>query len=47
MSPGKGGYAGSNECDAIQFWIGGKQQTALTSSTFVKQIGRLIGASIS
>ena len=47
VTRGSNGYSGWNECDAIQFWIGGKQQTALTSQTFVRQIGRLIGADIS
>ena len=47
VSPGKRGYAGWNECDAIQFWIGGRQQTALTSQTFVRQMGATIGANIS
>ncbi len=47
VSPGKRGYAGWNECNAIQFWIGGRQQTALTSQTFVRQIGLMIGAKIS
>ena len=45
--PGKNGDAGWNMCNPIQFWIGSKQQTSLTSQTFVRQIGRLIGANIS
>ena len=47
VTAGKNGDAGWNECNPIQFWIGGKQQTSLTSQTFVKQIGKLIGANIS
>ena len=47
VTPGKNGDAGWNVCNPIQFWIGGKQQTSLTSQTFVKQIGELIGANIS
>jgi hypothetical protein len=38
---------GGGPCDPISFWIGGTQQTALTSPTFVKQVGKLIGANIS
>jgi hypothetical protein len=38
---------GAGACDPVDFWIGGKQQTPLTSATLVKQVGRLIGASIS
>jgi hypothetical protein len=38
---------GGGACDPISFWIGAKQQNALASPTFVKQIGKLIGASIS
>jgi hypothetical protein len=38
---------GGGPCDPISFWIGGRQQTALTSPTFVKQVGKLIGANIS
>jgi hypothetical protein len=38
---------GGGACNPISFWIGAKQQTALTSPTFVKQVGKLIGASIS
>jgi hypothetical protein len=47
VSPGNKGDAGWNMCNPIQFWIGGKQQISLTSQTFVRQIGRLIGANIS
>jgi hypothetical protein len=45
--PGKHGSSGWSPCDPIQFWIGTTQQTALTSQTFVQQIGQLIGANIS
>ncbi|MDE3134038.1 MAG: hypothetical protein KGL15_08235 [Acidobacteriota bacterium] len=45
--PGHNGGSGWNNCDAIQFWIDGKQQTSLISRTFVAYIGRLIGANIS
>ena len=45
--PGRQGASGWNSCDPIDFWIGGKAQQALTSQTFVKQIGKLIGADIS
>lgn len=38
---------GGGPCDPISFEIGGRQQTALTSPTFVKQVGRLVGADIS
>jgi hypothetical protein len=38
---------GGGVCDPISFWIGAKQQTPLASPTFVKQVGKLIGASIS
>ena len=38
---------GGGACDPIDFWIGGRQQTALTSPSFVKQVGRLVGADIS
>jgi hypothetical protein len=38
---------GGGACSPISFSIGSKQQTPLTSPTFVKQIGKLIGASIS
>jgi hypothetical protein len=45
--PGSDGASGWNACDPIDFWIGSRRQTPLTSHTFVKQIGRLIGADIS
>jgi hypothetical protein len=38
---------GGGPCNPIEFWIAAKQQTALTSATFVKQVGKLIGADIS
>jgi len=38
---------GGGACDPISFWIGAKQQNALASPTFVKQVGKLIGANIS
>lgn len=38
---------GGGPCNPIAFTIGGKQQTALTSPTFVKQVGKLVGADIS
>lgn len=47
VHPGKQGGSGWNACDPIQFWIGNKQQTALTSQSFVAKIARLIGANIS
>jgi hypothetical protein len=47
VTHGTDGFAGFNSCDPIDFWIGGRQQTALTSPTFVRQIGQLIGANIS
>jgi len=43
----KNGYAGWNSCDPIDFWIGARQLTPLTSHTFVVSIGKLIGTSIS
>jgi hypothetical protein len=45
--PGKHGASGWNSCDPIDFWIGSRRETPLTSQTFVKQIGKLIGANIS
>lgn len=47
VSPGRHGASGWNGCDPIDFWIGGRRQTPLTSRTFVKRIGRLIGVDIS
>lgn len=38
---------GAGPCNPIEFSIGGRQQTALTSPTFVRQIGKLVGADIS
>jgi hypothetical protein len=38
---------GAGPCNPIEFSIGGRQQTALTSPTFVQQIGRLVGVAIS
>jgi hypothetical protein len=38
---------GAGTCDPINLWLAGKQQTPLTSPTFVRQIGTLIGAKIS
>jgi hypothetical protein len=38
---------GAGACDPIDFWIAGKQQASLTSPTFVKRVGQLIGADIS
>jgi hypothetical protein len=38
---------GGGACDPIDFWIGGRQQTPLTSPDFVKRIGKLVGADIS
>lgn len=38
---------GGGACDPINFWIAGQQQTPLTSPSFVKQIGTLIGTKIS
>lgn len=43
----RNGASGWTSCDPIEFWIGKTQQTALTSHTFVKRIGKLIGANIS
>ncbi len=47
VTPGTRGGSGSGGCDPIHFWMHGSAQTSLTSQTFVKQIGRLIGVSIS
>ncbi|MDE3131921.1 MAG: hypothetical protein KGL16_12280 [Acidobacteriota bacterium] len=47
VSPGRNGASGSYSCDPITFTIGSRQQTPLTSGTFVKRIARLIGANIS
>jgi hypothetical protein len=47
VSSGRNGASGWTSCDPIEFWIGHTQQTALTSQTFVKRIGKLIGANIS
>lgn len=47
VTHGTDGFAGFDSCDPIQFSIGGKPQTPLTSHTFVRQIGQLIGANIS
>jgi hypothetical protein len=44
---GSEGGSGSTTCDPIDFWIGTRRQTPLTSHTFVKQIAKLIGANIS
>jgi hypothetical protein len=38
---------GGGVCDPINLWIAGKQQTPLTSPSFVKQIGALVGTKIS
>lgn len=38
---------GGGPCDPIGFTIGGKQQTSLASPTFVRQVGKLVGADIS
>ena len=38
---------GGGACNPIDFWIAGKQQTGLMSPTFVKQVGKLVGADIS
>jgi hypothetical protein len=38
---------GGGVCDPINLWIAGQQQTPLTSATFVKQIGALVGTKIS
>jgi hypothetical protein len=38
---------GGGPCNPIDFWIGAKQQTSLMGATFVKQVGKLIGTSIS
>jgi hypothetical protein len=38
---------GGGPCNPIDFWLAEKQQTSLTSATFVKQVGKLIGADIS
>lgn len=45
--PGRTGASGWNACDPIAFWIGSRAQTPLTSRTFVRSIGRLMGADIS
>ena len=44
---GRDAEDGGGPCNPIDFSIAGKQQTALTSPTFVKQVGRLVGADIS
>jgi hypothetical protein len=44
---GAHGYDGAGPCNPIDFWIGAKQQTSLMSPTFVRQVGKLIGANIS
>jgi hypothetical protein len=44
---GKSWDDGAGPCNPIDFWIAGKPQTSLTSPTFVKQVGTLIGADIS
>ncbi len=44
---GQSWYDGAGPCSPISFWLGSKRQTSLTSPTFVKQVGRLIGANIS
>lgn len=38
---------GGSACDPIDFWIGGRRQTELTSPSFVKQVGSMVGADIS
>jgi hypothetical protein len=44
---GAGAADGADPCSPINFWIHGRQQTALTSPSFVREIGKLIGADIS
>jgi hypothetical protein len=44
---GSAGGPGATGCDPIDFWIGSRRQTPLTSQTFVNHIGRLIGVQIS
>lgn len=44
---GQGWDDGAGPCDPIDFWIGARQQTSLMSTTFVKDVGKLIGANIS
>jgi hypothetical protein len=38
---------GGGPCNPIDFWIAGTPQTSLMSPTFVKQVGKLVGADIS
>lgn len=45
--PGRHGASGWNSCDPIEFWIGTKSQTPLTSHAFVKRIAKLTGADFS
>ncbi len=45
--PGRNGGSGWIGCDPISFWIGTKQQSPLTSHTFVTRIARLIRADVS
>lgn len=47
VSSGREGDSGWTPCDGIEFWVVGKRQIVLTSHTFVRHIGRLIGADIS
>lgn len=45
--PGPNGASGWIGCDPIDFWIGTRQQSPLTSHTFVTRIARLIRADVS
>jgi hypothetical protein len=47
VHPGQTWDDGAGPCNPIDFWLAGRPQAALTSPTFVKQIGQLIGANIS
>jgi hypothetical protein len=47
VSPGRKGDAGWTPCDGIEFSVAGKRQIVLISHTFVRRVGKLIGADIS
>jgi hypothetical protein len=47
VSSGRTGDSGWTPCDGIEFSVGGKPQRVLISRTFVRHLGRLIGADIS
>lgn len=45
--PGRHGASGWTSCDPIDFWIGARRQTPLTSHTFVSRIATMLGADFS